>query len=144
MVSLQRGAASATFEIAPDGIVRGEFRGLLVPANAGAISALLLQAAVEQGGRGLICSVERSLVALPPIDPDHYRYVPEGMLAVPVAIVLSHEQMRVYERVTGAAALSGVTRRGFLWREEAEAWMQQQARALSANRVWWSERRSRP
>ena len=144
MVTLHSGAASASFEIAPDGIVRGEFRGMLVPGNAGAISALLLQAAVEHGGRGLICSVERSLVALPPIDPDHYRYVPKEMLAVPVAIVLSPEQIRVYERVTGAAAQAGVTRRAFLWREEAEAWLQQQARAVSANRVWWSERRSPP
>lgn len=144
MVTLERGAASASFEIAPDGIVRGQIQGLLVPGNAGAISAVLLEAAVERGGKGLICSVERSLVALPPIDPEHYRYVPQDLLDVPVAIVLTAEQVRVYERVTGSAALSGVMRRAFLSREAAEAWLQQQTRALSANRVWWSRRRSPP
>ncbi len=90
---------------------------------------------------GLIGSVEHCLVALPPIDPEHYGYVQPEFRSVPLAVVVTAEQLRVYERVTSAAAMSGVIRRAFLSREEAERWLRQQTRALMANELWWSMRR---
>jgi hypothetical protein len=138
------GPAYAAFEMADDGTLRASLHGLLVPANAGAISAMLLTAGTDEGARGVLCTVEQSLVALPPIRERHYSYVPPKLRAIPVALLVSAEQAAVYEGVTQAAAASGIMRRAFLWRDEAEAWLQEQTRALAANRVWWSGRRSLP
>jgi hypothetical protein len=135
------GAATAGFEISSDGIVSARMLGLLVPANAGALSARLLQASVDQGAQGIVCEVNRALVALPTIDPAHYAYVPPAQRAVPVAVVVSPEQWCVYERVAQAAAQLGAIRRAFLSHAEAEAWLRAQVRALTANQAWWSERR---
>jgi hypothetical protein len=135
------GAATAGFEISADGIVSARMLGLLVPANAGALSARLLQAAVDRGALGIVCEVDRALVALPTIDPKHYAYVPPPQRRVPVAVVVSPEQWCVYERIPQAAAQSGAIRRAFLSHAEAEAWLRQQARALAANQLWWSVRR---
>lgn len=138
------GPASAAFEMADDGTLRGSLNGLLVPANAGAISALVLAAGTEAGARGVLCSVEQALVALPPLGAKHYNYVPLKLRAIPVALLVSAEQAVVYEGIAQAAAASGIMRRAFLWRDEAEAWLQEQTRALAANQVWWSGRRSLP
>ncbi len=130
------GAASAVFDFAEDGMVDARFTGLVVPANAGSLSGLLLSAGVERGAKGVLCSVEKALLALPPIDPRHYGYVPPALRSVPVAVVVHPEQLAVYEEIVQAAAVSGTIRRAFLSRAEAQEWLREQARALAANRVW--------
>lgn len=140
MQTIQCGPASASFEIDRGGVVQAAFAGVLLPSNAGALSALLLEAGVDASGAGLLCSVERSLVALPPIDPRHYSYVPPNLRGVPVAIIVTPEQAGVYAEIAEAAARSGILRRAFLSREQADEWLREQVQALSANRVWWHGR----
>ena len=140
----ERGAGSASYEVAGDGIVCASLGGLVVQANAGALSALLLQAASELGATGVLGSVQKALIALPPIDPAHYSYVPPALRAVPVAVVVTPEQAGVYEGIARAAALSGAMRRAFLSRDEAQAWLCEQVRALVANRVWRPVHRPAP
>lgn len=139
-----RGSGTAYYDVADDGIVHASMSGLVVPANAGELSALLLEAGTVQGAPGVLCSVQKALIALPAIDPRHYSYVPPQLRGVPVAVLVTPEQMAVYEGIAAAAALSGTIRRAFLSREEAERWIREQARALAANRVWWSAHRSLP
>jgi hypothetical protein len=135
------GGAHARLEVDNDRIVEARMCGLLTPANAGALSALVLAAAVEQGAGGVLSSVERALVALPTIDPAHYGYVSPEQRHVPVAVVVSPEQYGVYARVIQAAAVAGTIRRAFLSREAAQRWLREQSRAMRANRGWWSGRR---
>jgi hypothetical protein len=141
MNQIDCGAATARFEIANDGIVSARMHGLLVPANAGALSAKLLLAGVDRAAKGIVCDVGRALVALPAIEAPHYAYVPPAQRAVPVAVVVSAEQWFVYECIAQAAAQSGSIRRAFLSCAEAEAWLREQAQALDSNRLWWSVRR---
>jgi hypothetical protein len=141
MKKIDCGAASAGFEITDDGFASVHMLGMLLPANAGAMSAKLLQAGADHGARGIVCRVDRALVALPGIDPRHYAYVPPSQLDVPVAVVVSPEQWCVYQGIAQAAAQSGAIRRAFLSRAEAEAWIRAQTRALAANQAWWSARR---
>lgn len=141
MPIIRCGPATASFEMTDDGIAKGAMTGLLSPGNAGPLSGLMLEAGAAKGARGVLCSVERSLVALPQIDPQHYAYIPDALRGLPVAIVMSAEQAVVYERVTAAASMSGAMRRAFLWPGEAEAWLREHALALTANHVWWSRRR---
>ena len=136
------GAASAVFDFAEDGMVDARMSGLVVPANAGTLSGLLLSAGVERGASGVLCSVEKALIALPPIDPKHYAYVPPALRSVPVAVVVSAEQWPVYAGIAEAAARTGAIRRAFPAHEQAQAWLRQQARALMANRVWGPAHRS--
>jgi hypothetical protein len=136
MKRIDYGACAANFDFDDDGIVNASIGGLLVPANAGAVSALLLRAGADHDSPGVLCSVEKALVALPPIDPKHYGYVPPSLRSVPVAVVVSPDQFSVYEGIALAAAATGAIRRAFLSREQAQAWLREQARALKANRVW--------
>ena len=142
MKRIDYGAGTASFEFDDDGMVNASVGGLLVPANAGALSALLLRAGADHASPGVLCSVEKALVALPPIDPKHYGYVPPALRSVPVAVVVLPEQLNVYEGVAQAAAASGAIRRAFLSREQAQAWLREQARALQANRLWRKVHRS--
>lgn len=130
--------------MADDGIVCASIGGLLLPANAGAVSSLLLDATAEHGAMGVLCSVQKALVALPPIEAQHYRYVPPELRGVPVAVLVLPEQLRVYAKIAQEAARAGTMRRAFLSREEAQAWLREQTRALVANRDWWSVNRSAP
>jgi hypothetical protein len=100
------------------------------------LSALLLRAGADRDAPGVLCSVQKALVALPTIDPKHYGYVPPSLRSVPVAVVVSPEQFSIYEGVALAAAASGAIRRAFLSREQAQDWLREQTRALKANRVW--------
>ncbi len=136
MKRIDYGACGANFDFDDDGLLNASIGGLLVPANAGALSALLLHAGADRDSPGVLCSVEKALVALPPIDPRHYDYVPPALRAMPVAVVVSPEQMGVYEDVAQAAAASGAMRRAFLCRQQAQAWLREQVRALQANQVW--------
>lgn len=142
MRSIKCGPGADSFEIVNDGVVHGSMSGMITPTNAGALSALLLETATHAGAFGLICSVERSLVALPPIVAERYAYISPKLRSIPVAILVTPEQAPVYADIAEAAALSGAMRRAFVWREEAEVWVQQQVRTLNANRVWCSARRS--
>ena len=137
-----RGPGTATYEVADDGIVCASMRGLVVPANAAELSALLLKAGADHAAAGVLCTVQKALIAMPAIDPRHYSYVPPELRGVPVAVLVTPEQMVVYEGIAEAAALSGTIRRAFLSRDEAQRWIREQARALAANRVWWSAHRS--
>jgi hypothetical protein len=142
--TFERGAGTASYNVADDGIVCASLSGLLVPANAGELSALVLHAASRHGAIGVLASVQKALIALPAIDMQHYSYVPPALRAVPVAVVVSPEQAGVYEGIARAAALSGAIRRALLSREQAQAWLREQARALVANRVWRPAHRSPP
>lgn len=141
MPRLERGAGHVDVDSTVDDIVSGRLGGLVIPANAGELSAMLLRAGADRGARGVLCTVDRALVALPPIDPQHYAYVPPAFRSVPVAVVVSAEQAPIYRDVAAAAACSGAIRRAFLCRAEAENWLREQVRALAANRAWWPERR---
>jgi len=136
-----RGAGTASCVVADDGIVCASMTGLLIPANAGELSALLLKAGADWSAAGVVATVQKALIALPVIDPRHYSYVPPELRGVPVAVVVTPEQMAVYTGIAEAAALSGTIRRAFLCQEEAQRWVREQARALTANRVWWSVHR---
>jgi hypothetical protein len=138
----ERGPASACFEFGSDDIVDARVGGLVLSANAGALSVQLLHAGAEQGAAGVLCTVEHALVALPPIGPQHYGYVPPALRSVPVAVVVSAEQLPVYAGIAEAAARTGAIRRAFPSREQAQAWLREQARALAANRVWGPAHRS--
>lgn len=138
----ERGPGFACFEFGSDGIVDARLGGLVLPANAGALSAQLLHAGAEQGAAGVLCTVAQALVALPPIGPQHYLYVPQALRSVPVAVVVSAEQWPVYAGIAEAAARTGAIRRAFPAHEQAQAWLRQQARALMANRVWGPAHRS--
>lgn len=144
MHSFERGCGKASYEVADDGIVHGRLTGLIVPANAGALSAVLLGAGLDRSVSGVLGSVQTALIALPPIEPQHYAYVPAALRGVPVAVLVAPQQMAVYEGMAQAAAAAGTIRRAFLSREEAVAWLREQARALAANRVWRPERRPLP
>jgi hypothetical protein len=139
-----RGGATVSYELADDGIVCASIGGLLLPANAGEMSALLLKSGADLGACGVLCSVQTALVALPPIEAKHYGYVPSELRAVPVAVVVSPEQMAVYEHIAQAAARSGAIRRAFLSRDEAQAWLREQVRALAGSRAWWSVHQAPP
>ncbi len=142
MERIDFGTSTASFAFDDDGLVDASMSGLLVPGNAGALSALLLRVGADRHAQGVLCSVEKALVALPPIDPRHYGYVPPMLRSVPVAVVVSPEQLNVYEGVAQAAAATGAIRRAFLSREQAQDWLREQARALQANRLWQKARRS--
>ena len=144
MEKIDCGPAHVTFEIGNDGLLRARWGGLIVQSNAGALSALLLQAAADNRASGVLSTMADSVVALAPVTSTHYAYVPEDLRAVPVAIVMSAEQTRVYENVATEAALSGTMRCAFLSPAQGEDWLQQRARALTANQLWWSARRSPP
>jgi hypothetical protein len=139
-----RGAGTAAYELANDGIVRASLAGLVVQANAGELSALMLQAASERCATGVLCSVQKALIALPPIEVQHYNYVAPALRALPVAVIVTPEQLAVCEGIAKAAAATGTIRRAFLSREEASEWIREQARALVAKRAWWSGLRSLP
>jgi hypothetical protein len=144
MHSFERGSGKASYELASDGIVDVRMSGLIVPSNAGALSASVLDVVSDQGATGVLSSLETAMLALPPIDPRHYAYVPSGMRGVPVAVLVSPQQIHLYQDVAQAAATMGTIRRAFLSREEAQEWLREQARALAANRVWRPMRRSPP
>ncbi len=144
MVRIHCGAATATVDMDRDRVAEARLGGVLLPANAGALSARILEAGVDAGAHGVLADLRGALVALPKIESAHYGYVPREMLAVPVALVVTLEQLAVYEQVVHAAADRGTIRRAFLSRQEAQEWLRQQARALAANQMWWSARRSPP
>lgn len=144
MIRIHCGAATATVHLDHDRVADARLGGLLLPANAGALSARILEACVDKGVHGVLADVRGALVALPRIEAGHYDYVPSGLLSLPVAMVVLLEQLSVYELVVQAAADRGTIRRAFLSRQEAQEWLRQQARALAANQVWWSARRSLP
>jgi hypothetical protein len=132
----------ARYDWADDGIVCASLSGLVVPANAGELSALVLRVASERSATGVLCTVQSAVVALPPIDVGHYRYVAPEWRRLPVAVVVTPEQLAVYHGIAQAGARAGTIRRAFLSADEAWQWLQQQARAVAANRAWWSGRRS--
>lgn len=142
MERVDYGAGVARFEIDGNGIVDASFGGLVVPANAGALSALLLRIGADRAAQGVLCSVQTALIALPPIDPRHYGYVPPSLRGVPVAVVVTPEQLCVYDDIARAAATTGAIRRAFLSREQAQDWLREQARALQANQIWPPAHRS--
>lgn len=138
MERIDYGAGSARCSLDDRGILDASLGGLLIPSNAGALSALLLRVAEQRSAAGVLCSVQNAVVALPPIEPAHYAYIPPSLRSVPVAVVVSPEQLPIYEDIGAAAAVSGAIRRAFLSREQAQQWLWEQARALRANRLWWS------
>ena len=144
MTRIYCGPAGTSFAICNDSTAYARTTGLFLSANAGPLSARLLEASVAMGATGLCISMEGVAFALPPMTPQHYRYVRPALRGIPVALVVNAEQAVFLESIAAAAATSGTLRRTFLSHDEAAAWVREQARANSANRVWWSSRRSLP
>jgi hypothetical protein len=144
MHRFERGSGTVSHTMADEGIVEVRMSGLIVPSNAAALSASVLDVVSDQGASGVLSSLQTAMLALPPIDPRHYAYVPPEMRGVPVAVLVSPQQLHLYLDVAQAAASMGTIRRAFLSREEAQEWLREQARALAANRVWRPGRRSPP
>jgi hypothetical protein len=142
MDCIQRGSGKVSFGLVKDGIFEVRLSGLVVPSNAGALSAAVLDVVADQAAAGVLSSVQTAMLALPPIDPRHYAHVPPGQRGVPVAVLVSPQQLFLYQEVAQAAAAMGTIRRAFLSREEARSWLREQVRALAANRVWWPAHRS--
>lgn len=144
MHGFERGSGRVSYQWVDDGFVEARLTGLLVPANAGELSGLLLDAACDPGTLGVLASVQTAMVALPPIGPSHYGHVAADLRGVPVAVLISPQQLHVYLGIAQAAATAGTIRRAFLSRDEARAWLREQAQALAANRVWRPMRQSLP
>ncbi len=143
MFKIECGPAIARYEIGNDGILRTTWSGLIVPANAGELSARLLRIATHAGARAVLSELEGVLLAIPPVNPNYYRYVPEDMRAVPVSFVVSGEQAQLYRGLAQAAASNLTLRRAVRSSSDGEDWLQQQVRAFTANQVWWDRRRRR-
>jgi hypothetical protein len=137
MKKIHVGPASTTVWVSNHGVAHARTSGLYLAANAGALSAKVLDAAVGCGARGLVISLEGVAFALPQMTAQHYRYVEPALRYVPVALVVNGEQAAFLSTVPSAAASAGTMRRVFLSHEDAEHWLQEQVRALAANRVWW-------
>lgn len=140
---IERGSCTVNFELDDDGFVRGEVGGAMLPVNAGPLSAALLLAGADHRSPGVLVSLTKTLVALPRIDAGHYGHVPLSLRSVPVAVVVTPDQLWTYEEVAMAAAASGAMRRAFLSLEQAQAWLREQVRALQANRAWRPAERPR-
>lgn len=138
------GPATSTFSVSNDGIAHATSCGLFLSSNAGDLSARLLDASCGTGASGLVISLEGVAFALAPMTPQHYRYVPDALKLIPVALVANAEQAAFLESVQPSAASAGVLRRVFRWHEDAEHWLQEQVRALRSNRDWWALRSTRP
>lgn len=138
MTKIRCGPACTSFAVRNDSIAFARTTGLYLSVNAGPLSAQLLEASATQGATGLCISLEGVAFALPPMTPQHYAYVKPALRGIPVALVVNAEQAAFLDSVAGAAAASGTLRRTFLSHDEATAWVGEQARALSANRAWWS------
>ena len=136
MERIEYGACAVKFELDDDGFVNGNVCGLMTPNNAGGLAAMLLRAGADRGSPGVLVSMQKTLVALPRIGAGHYDHVPPVLRSVPVAVLIMPEQLGVYEDVAQAASATGAIRRAFLSREQAQAWLREQARSLQANRVW--------
>lgn len=141
MERIECGACAVKFEIDRDGFVVGEAFGVMLPNNAGDLAATLLRVGADRGSPGVLVSTETTLVALPRIDADHYGHVPSFLRSIPVAVLILPEQLGIYEDVAKAAAATGVMRRAFLSREQAQGWLRKQTRAFQANQVWWRAHR---
>jgi hypothetical protein len=137
--SITCGAVRASFALRNDGIALGKFAGLATAVSAPAASGMLLVAATERGAVGLVCDVRSAAMALPPIAPRHYAYVPPGLSRVPVAVVALPEQMHLYARQAASAATIGAMRRAFLCPEQARAWVAQEARVALDQARWSTE-----
>ena len=141
MEQIEYGACAVKFELDDDGFVSGNVYGVMMANNAGALAALLLRAGADRESPGVLVSMEKTLVALPRIEADHYNHVPPVLRSVPVAVLILPEQLSVYEDVAQAASATGAIRRAFFSREQAQAWLREQAQALQANRAWWRTNR---
>lgn len=136
------GPAGSSFVVSNDSTAYARTTGLFLSSNAVPLSAHLLEASVAMGATGLCICMEGVAFALPPMTPRHYSYVPPTLRGIPVALIVNAEQAAFLAGIAGVAASAGTLRRTFLSRDEADAWVREQSRALSANRVWWSPRRS--
>lgn len=139
---IRRGPASVSYHIDNDGMLRAQWHGLVLSSNAGELSALLLRAVDDAGAIGVIATLEDALLALPPPNPDYYRHVPEQSRLVPVAFVVSEAQAPLYRGGALAAAKAGVMRNPVRSLSAGNEWLEQCARAVAANRLWWSQRLS--
>jgi hypothetical protein len=142
MMKIQSGPATSVLAVANDGIAHARPVGLYLSANSRAISAQLLQAATREGALGMIVAIDGVAFAMPAMTPEHYSYVPQAMRGIPVALVVNPEQAAFLGSVQSAAAQAGTLRRIFLSQGDAMGWLKEQTRALAANRLWWSQRRS--
>lgn len=142
MNKIECGTAQLHFEVGNDGIARAHWSGLVLPGNAGELSGRLLKAACEAGARAIIGDLSRTLLALPPVNPAYYRWVPVELRAVPISFVISAEQTPIYLDLPQAAAEAHMLRRAVRSAEEGESWLSEQVRAITSNGAWWKLRQT--
>ena len=139
MMKIDCGGATVRCEIGNDGIVRAAWSGLLLPANAGELSARLLRVATEAGGRAVLSDLQGVLLAMPPVNPAYYRWVPAELRSVPIGFLVSGEQAPLYSGLAQAAASIQTMRRAVRSADDGEQWLREQVHALAANEVWWKQ-----
>ena len=140
MEKIDSGGATALYRIDSDGVLRARWSGLLLPATAADLSARLLQAAADAGAHAVLGDLQQALLALPPVTADYYRWVRPELRSFPVGFVVSAEQQPIYEQLPRASAQARTVRRAVRSPADGEAWVQEHARAYSANRLWWARR----
>lgn len=128
------GAGSARIE-AGGALASASLAGVVTQANSYTLSAALLDHVVRRGAAGVLCDTTGAALCLPPIEPEHYSYVPEDLRLVPVAVVVSPAQMAIYAAISQAGARAGVIRRAFLSRGHALAWLEEEAQVWAEVRA---------
>ena len=142
MDKIDSGAATALYRIDSDGVLRVRWSGLVLPGTAADLSARLLRAAADAGAHAVLSDLRQALLALPPVTADYYRWVPPALRSFPIGFVVSAEQQPIYQQLPRAAAQARTVRRAVRSVADGEAWVQEHAKAYSANRVWWARRRA--
>ena len=141
MDTIDCGSVRVALQIGNDGIGVAHFRGLLLPGNIQAVSALTLGAGAGCGVKGLLyrgdravvcCDAQSMAATYPMLTPRQRR--------VPVAFVVSAAQAALHERVVQRAGAAGVLRRMFYSPAEAHEWLTRTARLLEDNTDWWITR----
>ena len=136
MVKIECGGAAAKIAPSVGGIVTAHVGGLVLPGSAGALWSLSMHAAGHKGAEAIMYVMLGAALALPVQGPDTRIRVTREMRRTPVAVVVSPEQMYLYEHYAIAGARSGLLRRAFFSAAEAEAWLRRE--------VWLSARNASP
>lgn len=141
MDTIELGAVRIGLQIGNDGIGAAHFKGLLMPGNIHAVSAITLGLGSSCGARGLLYRNDRAAVCCDPqsMAASYASYTPRQRL-LPVAFVVNAAQAALYERVVQRAGAAGVLRKMFYDADEAHAWLRQTSRLLQDNNDWWTAR----
>lgn len=142
MEPIECGSIRCTLDARNDGLLSTHWQGVVTPSSAASLSARLLEIAAHEGLDRIIGNLQSALLAIPPVTARYYCYVDQARRHIPVAMLVSPVQAELYHDVTASAAAMGTMRRAFRSADDAQTWLATEARALQANRLWWTTRRS--